>query len=279
MLVGEIGDDKPFDLAAEYTKGTDRLHTAYSTAMMAGLNTEVITSDIRGPILEEKSINGESWPCWAFCNHDVVRVATRWGQNNPNNHPNFTKMLMASLASLRGTFCIYQGEELGLKEAELKFEDLVDPWGIATWPEWQGRDGCRTPMPWNEHKTNAGFSETDANTWLPVCRKHYPMAVRQQELDDKSMLNFTKDFLKWRKDHPVFIDGDIEFIDHGEDVLIFKRSSAEQTYYCLFNLREDKREIDLHVPLKEMAYALDSSLSGSAVTVSSFGFAIVSAES
>ena len=276
MLVGEIGDDSPFDLAAEYTKGNTRLHTAYSTAMMAGIKTELASKDIVQPVTDEKSINGDSWPCWAYSNHDTVRVATRWSLNNPKDHPNFTKMLMASLACLRGTFCIYQGEELGLKEAELKFEHLVDPWGIALWPEWQGRDGCRTPMPWNEFKHNAGFTELETTPWLPVCRKHYPNAVRQQELDATSMLNFTKAFLKWRKDHPVFRDGEITFIDHGEDILIFRRHNDTENYTCLFNLREDERKIKLKAPVSEMHYALDSSSEGDCVSLGSFGFAIVS---
>ncbi len=276
MLVGEIGDDSPFDLAAEYTEGHHRLHTAYSTAMMAGINVELTAKDIRNPVTEEHSINGDSWPCWAYSNHDVVRVASRWAKNNPNNHPNFSKMLMASLACLRGTFCIFQGEELGLKEAELKFEHLVDPWGIALWPEWQGRDGCRTPMPWNEHEHNAGFTDMEGMPWLPVCRKHYPMSVRQQELDKKSMLNFTKDFLTWRKDNTVFRHGEIEFMDHGEDILILRRYDEKENFTCLFNLREDERKIDLHKKITEMHYSLDASFEESCVTLSSFGFAIVS---
>ena len=42
------------------------------------------------------------------------------------------------LGSLRGTVCLYQGEELGLEEAELAFEQLKDPFGIAFWPTLQG---------------------------------------------------------------------------------------------------------------------------------------------
>ena len=51
--------------------------------------------------------------------------------------------------SLRGSVCLYQGEELGLTEADLAFEDLQDPYGIRFWPEFKGRDGCRTPMVWD----------------------------------------------------------------------------------------------------------------------------------
>ena len=66
---------------------------------------------------------------------------------------------------------MYQGEELGLGEASVAFEDLQDPYGITFWPNFKGRDGCRTPMPWenldnsqpNAH--NAGFSEVHLLCW------------------------------------------------------------------------------------------------------------------
>lgn len=274
FLVGEIGDDTPFALAAEYTKGNDRLHTAYSTAMMAGQSTTVKTSDFVKPIEAERDINGESWPCWAFSNHDTVRVATRWEKNNPDNDPQFVKMLTAALTSLRGSFCLYQGEELGLPEAQLKFEDLVDPWGIALWPEWQGRDGCRTPMPWNEYMPHAGFSSEEAKPWLPVCRKHYSKAVRQQELDENSPLNFTKNLLHWRQQHPVLKHGDIEFMDFGQHVLAFKRYDEENTYICVFNLKSDEVRVELNKSVTGL-YTLGADISGSTVFLSSFGFAIV----
>ena len=52
------------------------------------------------------------------------------------------------MLSLRGSVCLYQGEELGLTEAYVPFEELQDPYGKRFWPKFRGRDGCRTPMPW-----------------------------------------------------------------------------------------------------------------------------------
>ena len=72
----------------------------------------------------------------------------------------------ALLLSLKGSVCLYQGEELGLPETDILFEELTDPPGIRFWPEYKGRDGCRTPMPWDEGEAPNGF--TTGKPWLPV---------------------------------------------------------------------------------------------------------------
>ena len=72
-------------------------------------------------------------------------------------------------------------EELGLTEADLAFEDLQDPYGIQFWPDFKGRDGCRTPIPWTSEKPNAGF--TTGKPWLPVAEPHIAVAASVQESD------------------------------------------------------------------------------------------------
>lgn len=272
FLVGEVGDDTPFDTAAEYTKGDKRLHTAYSTAMMAGQDTDVKAGDISTPVIEEKSINGQSWPCWAFSNHDVVRVATRWQENNPDHNPNYPKMLIGLLGCLRGSFCLYQGEELALPEAQLSYDDLVDPWGIALWPEWQGRDGCRTPMPWDANTPQAGFTLSHRKPWLPVVETHIPLSVSVQEAHNDSTLNFTRQFLQWRKNHNVLKNGEIDFIDEGSGVLHFTRLEGNMIYRCIFNLTPNPVRVE--TDQTNLLYALDAELSGRTVSLSSFGFAV-----
>src|SRR5574337_730477 len=97
----------------------------------------------------------EGWPCWAISNHDVERVLSRWGNGDASTQ--LANLFTAIVCSLRGSVCIYQGEELGLTEAEVPYEALRDPYGIAFWPQYKGRDGCRTPMPWNTG-AQAGFT-------------------------------------------------------------------------------------------------------------------------
>ena len=90
----------------------------------------------------------DGWACWAFSNHDVERHATRWSLDAAQ-----LRVYLALLLSLRGSVCLYQGEELGLTEAYVPYEDLQDPYGKRFWPKFRGRDGCRTPMVWLERHT------------------------------------------------------------------------------------------------------------------------------
>ena len=103
------------------------------------------------------------WPSWAFENHDVPRAITRWCDGKDRFAIERVKMLL--LACLRGNIFLYFGEELGLTQVDVPFEQLKDPEAIANWPLTLSRDGARTPMPWEGDKLGLGFS--DGTPWLP----------------------------------------------------------------------------------------------------------------
>lgn len=243
MSIGEVGDDDPFHLSVEYTAGHDLLHTCYNTHMMAGQNKSLTEDLIRSPIEMYQSY-GKGWPSWAFCNHDVVRPVTRWGKDIPqDNQKDFAKLLIAMVSTLRGSPYIYQGEELGLPEAVIPFERIQDPWGKALWPEWQGRDGCRTPMPWTASNHHAGFSTGD-DTWLPVPDTHIHLAADKQHDDPDSALNFTRAFLRWRKSQPTLMAGDMTFPENDDSkILIFRRKLKNETLLCVYNLGIEPRSV------------------------------------
>ena len=60
------------------------------------------------------------------------------------------RLAAAMLLSFEGSICLYQGEELGQTETDIVFHELTDPPGITFWPDYKGRDGCRTPMVWDD---------------------------------------------------------------------------------------------------------------------------------
>jgi alpha-glucosidase len=269
MLVGEIGDDYQNLRMAEYTYGNARLHTAYAFSLLSGTAVALTPMYIRRAIEEELGAAGaDSWPTWAFSNHDVPRSASRLGPRNISN-PDWPKMLFTLLMCLRGSICVYQGEELGLPEASVPRDRLQDPWGQRVSDVWQGRDGCRTPMPWNDALPNYGFSAA-ANTWLPVAPEHQGHSVTMQDNDPNSILSAARAAVRFRKSHPALTLGDIEFIDCDDpDVLAFTRSHAGQTMLCVFNLGDDAAKYGTKFEGGLLNQA------GSDGSLGAFGFAVV----
>src|SRR5579875_2963264 len=176
------------------------------------------------------------WIAWSFSNHDVERVVTRWGRGISD--PAFARLLMGLLLSLGGSACVYQGEELGLPNSVLAFEDLRDPYGLAYYPEFCGRDGSRTPLPWRADAPHAGFT-TAARPWLPVDAAHYPLAVDRQQADPSSHLAGWRRFIAWRKQHPALLHGRIEPIDVAAPLLAFRRASAAESLIVVLNIGKD----------------------------------------
>ena len=231
--IGEISSEDSLATTAEYTRG-HRLHMGYSFEL---LTDDFSAAYIRGTVQNLEAQMTEGWPCWAISNHDVSRVLTRWG--NGDASPRLANLLSAMVCSLRGSVCVYQGEELGLTEADVPFESLQDPYGIAFWPNFKGRDGCRTPMPWNGG-VNAGFSMGEP--WLPVPAEHRALAVSLQESSTGSALNGFRAFMAWRRQQPALRWGSIRFIDTPEPVLAFYRRHGDDTLLVAFNLsRQDVR--------------------------------------
>nr|WP_244106655.1 alpha-glucosidase family protein [Paraburkholderia phenazinium] len=235
--VGEIGDDDALTTMAQYTADDDKLHMAYSFNL---LTPEFSATHVRSTVesMEAKlaEFGGKGWACWSSGNHDVPRVMTRWG--NGEVTPHFAKLVLTLLATLRGSVCIYQGEELALTEAEIPFDRLQDPYGKTFWPEYKGRDGCRTPMPWRCDGPHGGFSTVEP--WLPVPPEHTSCAADVQHQDPASALAFARTFLAWRKTQPVLQVGDIRFFDAPEPLLAFERTLGNERRLLVFNLGSEQ---------------------------------------
>jgi alpha-glucosidase len=135
---------------------------------------------------------------------------------------------------LRGNVFIYQGEELGLSQAQIPFEKLRDPEAIANWPLTLGRDGARTPMPWNNWQPNGGFSE--AEPWLPVPQDHIERAVSVQNADPDSVLAAARQLIALRRDAPALRLGDFVPLSLKAPLLGFERVLGKERVHCLFNL-------------------------------------------
>ena len=264
--VGELGRKDSLAYIQEYTEEGKRLNMVYTFHF---LNETFNATFIRDTItyLEERLDDG--WPCWALSNHDVPRAVTRWNKDNIDQD-HFARFLLALLTSLRGTICMYQGEELALTEADIPFEKLQDPYGIRFWPEFKGRDGCRTPMVWEHDKAFGGFTPSSDEPWLPVPDNHAERAVDVQHADADSTMHHFASFLKWRKTHPALLKGSIEVMESPEDVLAFSRSHGDDTIICCFNCSTDEHNIDVGDVEALENHGFDHTLNGTTLTLPAY---------
>ncbi|KFC68405.1 Maltodextrin glucosidase [Devosia sp. LC5] len=238
--VGEVGDShKAVELMAEYTSGGDKLHMCYSFEF---LGPQFTAKHFRTRIEQFFKHSTDGWPCWSFSNHDVPRHITRWAPHSLDPAA-LGRQAAALLLSLKGSVCLYQGEELGLPETDLLFEELTDPRGIRFWPEDKGRDGCRTPMPWDDGEAPNGF--TTGTPWLPVKPPQSALNIALQNADANSTLAFYRAILAWRRTHPVLSGGDIDFLKTPEPILAFRRTGPAATMLCVFNLSPEPHQLTL----------------------------------
>ncbi|MHA7900137.1 MAG: alpha-amylase family glycosyl hydrolase [Henriciella sp.] len=237
FTVAEVGGPNPIEEMKAFTTGDQRLNSAYNFDFLYAPNLNA-PRVMQSANLWDQSAD-EGWPSWAFSNHDAPRAVTRWA--SPAHRDEMSRLYMMLLLTLRGNPIIYQGEELGLPQAHVPFSHLKDPEAIMNWPKTLGRDGARTPMPWQQAEKHAGFSSGEP--WLPVDPEHAKLAVDQQQGND-SVLRFTKDALATRKRHDALLTGQMSFFDAGSnDVLIIERKLQDQAVFALFNFGDAAMQI------------------------------------
>jgi alpha-glucosidase len=268
VAIGEVGADDSLAVMADYTADGDKLHMAYSFNL---LTPDFTAAHIRRQVEEFEARVKGGWASWSVGNHDSVRVMTRWGGAAPPVA--LAPLVLAMQLSLKGTPCLYQGDELALTEADVPFELLQDPYGITFWPEFKGRDGCRTPMPWTADVPNAGF--TSGTPWLPVAPEHAAAAAAVQEADAQSPLQHARRLIAWRRTLPQLTRGDIAFFDAPEPVLALRRDVAGMPgVVAAFNLGAHPVSVELAAFAGARAldgHGLPGSLAGSTVTLPAFG--------
>ncbi|MDU8910665.1 alpha glucosidase [Aestuariicoccus sp. MJ-SS9] len=235
--VGEVGDDqRGMEILGEYTGGDELMHMSYAFELLSDHAPDA--AYVKSVMDHLHKVAADGWACWAFSNHDVPRHVSRWSLTDAAARC-YTTLMMC----LRGSACLYQGEELALPEAEVAFEDLQDPYGKRFWPAFKGRDGCRTPMVWEPSNQNGGFSA--GMPWLPVSHDHLNRAVSTQEQDPSAILHHYRRAVSFRHAHPALRNGEMTEIGTDGTILHFKRSYGGDTLFCAFNLSHDPAAMDM----------------------------------
>jgi alpha-glucosidase len=148
-----------------------------------------------------------AWPSWVLSNHDVVRHRTRYGSEAR------ARAAAVMLLSLRGTPFLYMGEELGLEDAQVPEERVVDP---------GGRDGCRSPIPWRAEPPHGWGREP----WLPWSPEAGARSVETQRGAPDSMLHLYRRLLAARRESEALRLGSFEFVTAPEGLLAYRRRAG-----------------------------------------------------
>ncbi|WP_240946591.1 alpha-amylase family glycosyl hydrolase [Novosphingobium sp. ERW19] len=230
FTVAEVGGDLAETEMKAFTAGEDHLNSAYGFDFLYA--DKLTPRFVEQAVAKWPDTPGIGWPSWAFENHDAPRALSRWC--SPDDRDAFARLKAMLFTSLRGNIIVYQGEELGLTQVEIPFEQLQDPEAIANWPLTLSRDGARTPMPWMVQAGEGGF--TGGSPWLPVGEENLARAVDRQEADPASLLNLTSDLLRLRRENDAMRLGSFEVLHADECLLAIRRVSGGQSIVGLFNL-------------------------------------------
>jgi alpha-glucosidase len=215
LLLGETYVLDLDRLASFYGDGTDELHMAlnfpFVHAELDDLPEIVAATQARLP---------SGWPVWFASSHDHVRFPTRWAHGDGA----LARSVLLALLTLRGTPILYQGDELLMERVDVPFERVRDPVGRRFWPEVKGRDGSRTPMPW-EPGEGAGFTAPGVEPWLPF-GDHFGRTVAEQRDDPRSALHLCRDLIALRRREPDLRSGPYEPLATPPGVWAYRRGVA-----------------------------------------------------
>jgi len=190
-------------------------------------------------------------PVYVFGNHDCKRVISHCGGDT-----HIGKLLAIMQFTVRGVPVTYYGEEIGMVEGAFSAKTALDPIGqnyawvppflLDKFGLYVNRDGCRTPMQWDDGP-NAGFCSAEGTPWLPVHENRNLANVADQLRDEDSLLNTYRALLRLRRDNLTLQTGNLELIHEAgmdESILAYKRSTKDQTLLILLNFGEKTVRLD-----------------------------------
>jgi alpha-glucosidase len=212
--------------------GPDRLHAAFSFDFTSNdLNYPWNPRWVMERVMKREVIfnSADAWPTTEMSNHDLPRAASRYSRGEDDTQ---AFLAMTLLLTLRGTPFMYYGEEIGMRNIHLRRNEILDPPGKKYWPIYKGRDGCRSPMQWDD-AAFAGFSSQ--KPWLPIHPDYMKRNVNSQNADPDSLFNFTKKLLALRREFPALCRGDFMPLETPPGMLAYLRRSGDQSVLVAMN--------------------------------------------
>lgn len=199
---------------------------------------------------------GLGWNTLYFENHDLPRSVSRFGDDKKYRAES-AKMLGAILFTLKGTPFIYQGEEIGMTNAD--FADMNEIRDIESRNVDQrlksmfvpkrirrnlifktSRDNARTPMQW-DFSQNAGF--TAGTPWLRTNRNHMSVNAESDRNGTDGIYAFYSKLIRTRASERTLLEGDFVPVSAKHNIFIYKRVLAENSIICICNFSKKAKKI------------------------------------
>ena len=223
-LVGEVWSDAKE--VAPYLQGLPSLFNfdlgyAITDVAKAGVDTMGLVQRYKDIRDFYKSITKDYLDATFIKNHDQTRLLTELGGD-----PNKAKMAAALLLTMPGTPYLYYGEEIGMLGNKL-----------STYKDQFGPDAfVREPYVWDK-----GTDDEMQTSWETARYSTDKTVVpyRQQLNDPGSLLNFYRELIHFRNEHPALTYGDIDHAGtHIEEVVSFVRSHENEELLVLHNVSD-----------------------------------------
>jgi alpha-glucosidase len=218
VLVGETYVHELETLVSFYGEdGVDELHLAFNFVfLLAEFDVSVLA-----PIVArtEQLLPEHAWPVWTLGNHDITRFPTRWAGGDPG----LARCLLMLLLTLRGTPVLYYGDEVAMEEVAIPADRVVDPEAARDPEGGSGRDGARTPMPWDD-SPGLGFTAAGVEPWLPFGDPALANVAAQRE-DPGSPLHLTRDLIALRRSERDLLTGAYSEVAAADGLWVYRRGS------------------------------------------------------
>jgi alpha-glucosidase len=214
VLIGETVVHDVETLVTFYGTGVDELHLAFNFVFVHGEFSAATLAPVVAKT--EELMPAQAWPVWTLGNHDVTRFPTRWAGGDERR----VRLALMLLLTLRGTPVLYYGDEIGMVEADVPEDRVVDPVGLLRDPTRHGRDGARTPMPWTG-EPGAGFTAGGVEPWLPF--GDLSVNVAAQRADPGSVLHLVRDLVAFRRADDAMRSGAYAELEAPEGAWAYRR--------------------------------------------------------
>ena len=217
VMVGEVFLSE-LDRVARFV-GPKHLHQSFNFPLLAAPLDATTWRNLITASLVAFDVEGAS-PTWVLSNHDVIRHATRYGGGDEGRAR--ARAATLTLLALPGSNYLYEGEELGLEQDDLPAQARQDPIWLRSGGTVEGRDGCRTPVPWNSVPAGHGF--TTGRPWLPLGPQAVSRSVEAERADAGSTWAFYQRALGLRRG--AFV-GAVRWLELGPELLGFARDHVD----------------------------------------------------